>query len=175
MDDLDPTDYIILSLIKSGVNTFSGIFDRIPKASNFKLDKRINSLIKRGYIKKSENDGFLKKRFNPTISLTEFGKENVDKKTLELKEEWDKLWMLYQKKDSQKLKEQMNVSMMPMFLVMGITNGLLMGHMMYLADTNYQQYTADLDYAYVDGYSEGFADGSNFEGDFEGGGFEAGF
>lgn len=180
MDDLEPTDYVILSLLNSGVNTFNGIFKKIPKTSDFKMDKRIKSLIKRGYIQKSKKDGFLSRYFNPTISLTDLGKESVENKTTEMRQEWDKLWLLYEKKDKQGLLDGMNLGMMPLFLVMGITNGMMMGSMMSLADTNYQQYTADLDYAYVDGYGDGFADGSDFGGaeysdaNFDGG-FKAGF
>ena len=164
MDDLEPTDYVVLSLLNSGVNTFNGIFKKIPKASDFKMDKRINSLIKRGYIKKSKKDGFLSRHFNPTISLTDLGKENVERKTLEMKAEWDRLWLLYEKKDKTGLRNGMDASRMPLFLVMGVTNGMMMGSMMSLVDTNYQQFTSDVDYGYVDGYGDGFADGSDFDG-----------
>ena len=128
------------------------------------MDKRINSLIKRGYIQKSKKDGFLSRHFNPTISLTDLGKENVERKTLEMKEEWDRLWLLYEKKDKTGIRNGMDASWMPLFLVMGVTNGKMMGSMMSLVDTNYQQFTSDVDYGYVDGYGDGFADGSDFDG-----------
>ena len=90
MDDLESADYIILSFVNSGVNTFNGIFTKIPKASIKNLDKRSKSLIKRGYIKKSSKDGFLTRHLNPTISLTELGQENIDNMTSEIKDKLEK-------------------------------------------------------------------------------------
>tara|TARA_B100001123_G_C15126677_1_gene953613 strand:- start:41 stop:226 length:186 start_codon:yes stop_codon:yes gene_type:complete len=42
------------------------------------------------------------------------------------------------------------ITELPLFMIMGFTNGMMMGQMMALTDMNYQMMTQGMDYAYLD-------------------------
>ena len=146
-----------------------------------KIASSCTKLEKRGLL--TEDKSSLWKRIsNWEVSLTDKGKQEIEKKIDELQEEWDKLVLLYEKKDKEKLREgmQANRNFFPLMMMMGITNGMMMGSMLGMNHMMMGDFMAEVDYA----YDAGFADGAAFAGeggDFgdaggDGGGFmDAGF
>ena len=107
---LEPLDYVILGLFRNGISNIQTMFKRLARTSNLKIEKRINQMKQRGLLKQDENDSFLNRKFNPKFDLTQDGKEKIEKKIDELKEEWDKLVLLYEKKDKEKLRQGMEAN-----------------------------------------------------------------
>ena len=116
------------------------------------------------------------------------GKKEIEKKIDELKQEWDKLVLLYEKKDKEKLREGMNSNKMnfPIMMMMGFASGMMMGNMLGMNHMMMGDFMAEVDYAYDMGYADGAgfgdgampAEGGDFSGDNGGywdGAMEVGF
>ena len=155
------------------------MFGRLGRVSTMKITKRINEIEKRGLLEWDKKEGWLTRQWNPKITLTDKGKEEIEKKIDELQEDYDKLVLLYEKKDKQKLREGMesNRSFFPLMMIMGITNGMMMGHMLGMNHMMMADFMADVDYANDLGYGDGAGfggEGGDFGdtgGDGDGGGF----
>ena len=85
------------------------------------------------------------------------------------------------KKDEFRKEVEKNRDIFPFFMIMGFTNGMMMGTMMAHMNMNYQMMMQGMDYSYVDG-SEGalpadggFSDGGGDSGGFMDAGFQPGF
>ena len=185
---LEPLDYMILGLFRNGITSIQTMFVRLKKVSNFKIEKRINEMKKRGLLEQDEKgEGFLSRKVNPKFNLTNVGKQEIEKKIDEMKGEYDKLVLLFEKKDKKNLREAMDSNRMnfPFMLMMGMTTGMMMGSMLSMNQMNMGDYFADMDYAYDMGYADGSggampADGGDFsdgggEGGFMDGGMDVGF
>ena len=177
---LEPLDYMILGLFRNGITSIQTMFVRLKKVSNFKIEKRINEMKNRGLLEQDEKDGFLSRKINPKFNLTNAGKQEIEKKIDEMKGEYDKLVLLYEKKDKKNLREAMDSNRMnfPFMLMMGMTTGMMMGSMLSMNQMNMGDYFADMDYAYDMGYADGSggampADGG--EGGFMDSGMDVGF
>jgi len=171
---LVPLDFIILRLLKSDTQTYWGLVKKLDKVDVKKLNKHLERLYKLEYLDNEKNDGWLRKNISPNLKLTEKALVVLKQKRKELKKEWEEIELLYKDKDSDKLEQKLMTKkdLLPLFLMMGFTNGLMMGQMMALSDLNYQALMQGMDYAYVGGYTEGFADGGGFDdGGGDGGGF----
>ena len=118
------------------------------------------------------------------FELTEEGKKILAKKRKELESVWAELKSSYDKGNKQVFREKLdqNKSMFPLFMVMGITNGAMMGAMMGKMDMNFAMYMQGVNEMYDMGFTDGggvieggdFADGGDAGGDAAGGG-EGGF
>ena len=145
----------------------------------------MNSSAKRldnnGLLDIGKKESWTKRNFNPTIKLTEKGSKTIEKKIDEMKAEYDKLVLLYEKKDKKKLREGMDSNRMnfPFMLLMGMTTGMMMGNMLGMNQMN----TGDF---MQDAYDQGYADGSGYgdgampadgggDGGFMDGGMDVGF
>lgn len=171
---LVPLDFIILRLLKLDTHTYWGLVKKLDKVDVKKLNKHLERLYKLEYLDNEKNDGWLRKNISPNLKLTEKALVVLKQKRKELKKEWEEIELLYKDKDSDKLEQKLMTKkdLLPLFLMMGFTNGLMMGQMMALSDLNYQALMQGMDYAYVGGYTEGFADGGGFDdGGGDGGGF----
>ena len=99
----------------------------------------------------------------------------------ELKQEWNKLVLLYEKKDKEKLRQGMDSNRMnfPFMMLMGLTTGMMMGNMLGMNQMNTGDFMQDAyDQGYADGIGDdGFMDEGNFmdEGGIVDGGGEGGF
>ena len=111
------------------------------------------------------------------FDLTDKGKEMLESKRKELQSYWLEIQSSYDKADKQQFRKKIesNLGMFPLFFIMGLTNGAMMGHMMNKMEMNLQTYMQD---AQMMGYDQGYADagGDIGGGDFgdsggEGGGF----
>ena len=98
-----------------------------------------------------------------------------------MKAEYDKLVLLFEKKDKKKLREAMDSNRMnfPFMLMMGMTTGMMMGNMLSMNQMNMGDYFADMDYANDMGGEGGFMDGGGEGGFMDGGndpmGLDVGF
>ena len=178
-DPLTPFDYVLMGLMRNGVSKLQTMFGRLGRVSTMKITKRINEIEKRGLLEWDKKEGWLTRQWNPKITLTDKGKEEIEKKIDELQEDYDKLVLLYEKKDKQKLREGMesNRSFFPLMMMMGITNGMMMGSMLGMNHMMMADFMADVDYANDLGYGDGAGfggEGGDFGdtgGDGDGGGF----
>ena len=110
------------------------------------------------------------------VDVTKRGSDELEKKRRELNEEWKKIIEIYELKDKEKFQQiiEKNTSFLPLYLVMGIVNGSMMGIMMSKMDLNFESYMQGMQFIYSEGYTQGFGDGSD-GGGFMDGGFETGF
>ena len=123
------------------------------------------------------------------FELTEEGKKVLAKKRKELESVWAELKSSYDKGNKQVFREKLdqNKSMFPLFMVMGITNGAMMGAMMGKMDMNFAMYMQGVNEMYDMGFTDGggvieggdFTDGGDAavggEGGFMDGGMNVGF
>ena len=188
-DELKPIDYVILGIVRSGVTKIQSIFKRLPKVSNWTIEKKVTNLKKLGLLELEEKDNWLTRKFDPKFSLTDKGNNTIDKKIDELKGEYDQLVLLYENKDKEKLREGMDSNKMffPFMMLMGITNGMMIGSMLGMNHMMMGDYMAGAyDQGYMDGmgddgFMDDFTDGDGGsmdgggEGGFMDGGFDVGF
>ena len=111
-EELEPLDYVLMGLMRNGISKLQTMFGRLGRISTMKITKRINEIEKRGLLELDKNESWWTRQWNPKITLTDKGKEAIEKKIDELQEEYDKLVLLYEKKDKEKLREGMNSNRM---------------------------------------------------------------
>ena len=187
-EPLSSLDYVIMGLMRNGIFKVQTMFSRLQKVSSMKITKRLNEMEKRGLLQGDKKESWLTRQFNPTVTLTDKGKKEIEKKIDELKQEWDKLVLLYEKKDKEKLREGMNSNRMnfPLMMMMGFASGMMMGNMLGMNHMMMGDFMAEVDFAYDMGYADGagFGDGilpaesgdfGDNSGGFMDGGMEIGF
>ena len=178
-EPLEPIDYVILGIVRSGVTKIQSIFKRLPKVSNWTIEKKVTNLKKLGLLELNEKDNWLTRKLDPQFSLTNNGNNVIDKKIDELKGEYDKLVLLYENEDKEKLRKGIDSNKMffPFMMLMGITNGMMIGSMLGMNHMMMGDYmTGAYDQGYMDGMGDdGFMDGFTDEGGFMDGGGEGGF
>ena len=182
-DELKPLDYVVLGLIRNGIRKFQALQNKLTKTGQKKITSSFNKLMKLGYVENHPDDGWLDRNLNPTLVLSDKGQKEVETKIDQLKKEWNSLVLLYENKDKEKLSQGMgtNRMFMPFMIMMGISNGLMLGSMLNMNDMVAENYFANMDFAHDMGYADGvldgeggdFADGS--EGGFMDDGFDVGF
>ena len=178
---LKPLDYVILGLIRNGMKKFQTLNKRLAKTGFMKINSSFEKLKKLGYIENHPEDKWKDRNFNPTLVMTDKGKKEVETKVDQLREEWNKLVLLYEKKDKEKLRQGMDSNRMnfPFMMLMGLTTGMMMGNMLGMNQMNTGDFMQDAyDQGYADGIGDdGFMDEGNFmdEGGSMDGGGEGGF
>tara|TARA_B100000315_G_scaffold254680_1_gene296251 strand:- start:178 stop:777 length:600 start_codon:yes stop_codon:yes gene_type:complete len=177
-ESLKPLDYVILGLIRNGIRKFQAMQNKLTKTGQKKVTSSFNKLMKLGYVKNHPDDGWLDRNLNPTLVLSDKGKKEVETKIDQLREEWNKLVLLYENKDKEKLRQGMDSNRMnfPFMMLMGLTSGMMMGNMLGMNQMNTGDYMQGAyDQGYADGMGDdGFMDGGG-EGGFMDGGGEGGF
>ena len=178
---LKPLDYVILGLIRNGMKKFQPLNKRLAKTGFMKINSSFEKLKKLGYIENHPEDKWKDRNFNPTLVMSDKGKKEVETKIDQLREEWNKLVLLYEKKDKEKLRQGMDSNRMnfPFMMLMGLTTGMMMGNMLGMNQMNTGDFMQDAyDQGYADGIGDdGFMDEGNFmdEGGIVDGGGEGGF
>ena len=177
---LDDLDYMILALRYQGLNKLKGVTARLPKVNLLKVNSSYEKIKKLGYIENDKKDSWTQRNFDPRFNITEKGIEVLEEKKKLVAQIWEKIKGLSdsKKKDEFRKEVEKNRDMFPFFMIMGFTNGAMMGTMMAQMDMNYQMMQQGMDYAYVDGggdYDGGFSDGGGDSGGFMDGGFQPGF
>ena len=180
-ESLKPLDYVVLGLIRNGIKKLQTLNKRLAKTSVMKINSSFEKLKRFGYIENHPDDTWTDRNFNPTLVITDKGKKEVETKVDQLREEWNKLVLLYEKKDKEKLRQGMDSNRMnfPFMMLMGLTTGMMMGNMLGMNQMNTGDYMQDAyDQGYADGIGDdGFMDEGNFmdEGGIVDGGGEGGF
>ena len=188
-ESLKPLDYVILGLIRNGMKKFQTLNKRLAKTGFMKINSSFEKLKRFGYIENHPEDNWKDRNFNPTLVMTDKGKKEVETKVDQLREEWNKLVLLYEKKDKEKLRQGMDSNRMnfPFMMLMGLTSGMMMGNMLGMNQMNTGDFMQDAyDQGYADGIGDdGFMDEGNFmdeggivdggEGGFMDGGMDVGF
>ena len=174
---LEPLDYVILGLIRNGIKKYQTLAKRLPKVPIMKFNSIFEKLKKNGRLKNHPDDTWKDRNFNPTLVMTDKAKEEIEKHIDEMKEEYDKLVLLYEKKDKKKLREAMDSNRMnfPFMLMMGMTTGMMMGNMLSMNQMNMGDYFADMDYANDMGYADGGGEGGFMDGGNDPMGLDVGF
>ena len=95
------------------------------------------------------------------FELTEKGKEILESKRNELQSHWLEIQSSYDKNDKQQFSKKIesNHGMFPLFLIMGLVNGSMMGMMMAKMDMNMNMYMQNMQ---MMGTDQGYADGGDF-------------
>ena len=180
---LDDLDYMILALRYQGLNKLKGVTARLPKVNPLKVNSSYEKIKKLGYIENDKKDSWTQRNFDPRFNITEKGVEVLEEKKKLVAQIWEKIKGLSDsnKKDEFRKEVEKNRDIFPFFMIMGFTNGMMMGTMMAHMNMNYQMMMQGMDYAYVDG-SEGalpadggFSDGGGDSGGFLDSGFQPGF
>ena len=180
-ESLKPLDYVVLGLIRNGIKKLQTLNKRLAKTSVMKINSSFEKLKRFGYIENHPDDTWTDRNFNPTLVITDKGKKEVETKVDQLREEWNKLVLLYEKKDKEKLRQGMDSNRMnfPFMMLMGLTTGMMMGNMLGMNQMNTGDFMQDAyDQGYADGIGDdGFMDEGNFmdEGGSMDGGGEGGF
>ena len=180
-ESLTPFDYVLMGLLRNGISKLQTLYARFPRMSVMKITKRLDEMEKRELLEGDKNESWWTKQYNPKFTLTDKGKEEIEKHIVEMKEEYDKLVLLYEKKDKKKLREAMDSNRMnfPFMMLMGLTTGMMMGNMLGMNQMNTGDFMQDAyDQGYADGIGDdGFMDEGNFmdEGGIVDGGGEGGF
>ena len=180
-ESLKPLDYVVLGLIRNGIKKLQTLNKRLAKTSVMKINSSFEKLKRFGYIENHPDDTWKDRNFNPTLVITDKGKKEVETKVDQLREEWNKLVLLYEKKDKEKLRQGMDSNRMnfPFMMLMGLTTGMMMGNMLGMNQMNTGDFMQDAyDQGYADGIGDdGFMDEGNFmdEGGIVDGGGEGGF
>ena len=175
-ESLKPLDYVVLGLIRNGIKKLQTLNKRLAKTSVMKINSSFEKLKRFGYIENHPDDTWTDRNFNPTLVITDKGKKEVETKVDQLREEWNKLVLLYEKKDKEKLRQGMDSNRMnfPFMMLMGLTTGMMMGNMLGMNQMNTGDFMQD---AYDQGYADGIGDdGFMDEGNFmdEGGSMDGG-
>ena len=185
---------MIMGFIRNGLSNWGAIQRRMPKVGIWKMNSSAKRLENNGLLDIGKKESWTKRNFNPTLKLTEKGSKTIEKKIDEMKAEYDKLVLLYEKKDKKKLREGMDSNRMnfPFMLLMGMTTGMMMGNMLSMNQMNtgdFMQEAYDQGYADGSGYGDGampvdggggydsstIEDGAGGEGGFMDGGMDVGF
>ncbi len=180
-ESLKPLDYVVLGLIRNGIKKLQTLNKRLAKTGIMKINSSFEKLKRFGYIENHPEDNWKDRNFNPTLVITDKGKKEVETKVDQLREEWNKLVLLYEKKDKEKLRQGMDSNRMyfPFMMLMGLSSGMMMGNMLGMNQMNTGDFMQDAyDQGYADGIGDdGFMDEGNFmdEGGIVDGGGEGGF
>ena len=177
--DLEEIDFIIMSLVRNGVQKVFTITKRLPiKIHGSKINDSINKLERLGHLEMDKSEGWISRKINPKLILKDSGIKLVEDKIEEMKDNWNLLVKHYEAKEKEPLRNEMSnmKGMFPMMFVMGIVNGAMMAQMLQMNNMDMIGYFADqpimVDYL-TDSSGEPYTSESG--GDSEAGGFEIGF
>ena len=180
-EKVEEIDFVIMGLIRNGVKKLQSLFERLGKSGKvgfLDLTKRINKLERMDYLTVSKEGGWVERNTNPTIIIEKKGEEIIEKKILELEENWALLMKHYEAKEKEPLRNEMSnmKGMFPMMFIMGIAHGTIMAQMLQMNHMNLNDYFINepiqIDYL-TDPNGEPYTSESGE--DFESGGFEVGF
>ena len=175
MDKLDELDFIIMALVRNGVQKVFTITKRLPiKIHGSKINDSMNKLERLGHLEMDKSEGWISRKINPKLILKDSGIKLVEDKIEEMKDNWDLLVKHYEAKEKEPLRNKMNgmKGMFPMMFTMGIVNGGMMSQMLHMNHMDIVGYFIDqpilIDYL-TDPSGEPYTSESG--GDSEDGGF----
>lgn len=125
----EPKDIIVLGAIKNGAKKFNKIKDKTG-ISPEELDKILEKLEERGFIKVEKKKGFLGGE-KIELKLTDKGDNELQQRIYEMEQKWNQMMQLYKIGDKKKLEEFMgtNKSDFAMMMFFGIMNMMMFSAM----------------------------------------------
>ena len=167
--DLEEIDFIIMSLVRNGVQKVFTITKRLPlKIHGSKINDSMNKLERLGHLEMDQSEGWVSRKLNPKLILKDSGIKLVEDKIEEMKDNWNLLVKHYEAKEKEPLRNKMNgmKGMFPMMFTMGIVNGAMISQMLHMNHMNVIDYFIDqpilIDYL-NDPSGEPYTDGSGGE------------
>ena len=177
--EFEELDFIIMTLVRNGVQKVFTITKRLPiKIHGSKINDSMNKLERLGHLEMDQSEGWISRKLNPKLILKDSGIKLVEDKIEEMEDNWNLLVKHYESKEKEPLKNEMSnmKGMFPMMFIMGIAHGTIMAQMLQMNHMNMNDYFINepiqIDYL-TDPNGEPYTSESG--GDFESGGFEAGF
>ena len=131
--NLEEIDFIIMSLVRNGVQKVFTITKRLPiKIHGSKIHDSMNKLERLGHLEMDQSESWISRKLNPKLILKDSGIKLVEDKIEEMKDNWDLLVKHYEAKEKEPLRNKMNgmKGMFPMMFIMGIANGVIMAQML---------------------------------------------
>ena len=131
--NLEEIDFIIMSLVRNGVQKVFTITKRLPiKIHGSKINDSMNKLERLGHLEMDKSEGWISRKINPKLILKDSGVKLVEDKIEEMKDNWNLLVKHYEAKEKEPLRNKMNgmKGMFPMMFIMGIANGVIMAQML---------------------------------------------
>lgn len=125
----EPKDVIVLGAIKNGAKKFNKIRDKTG-ISPEELDKILEKLEERGFIKVEKKKGFLGGE-KVELKITDKGNNELQQRIYEMEQKWTQMMQLYKIGDKKKLEEFMgtNKSDFAMMMFFGIMNMMMFSAM----------------------------------------------
>ena len=130
---LEELDFIIMTLVRNGVQKVFTITKRLPiKIHGSKINDSMNKLERLGHLEMDQSEGWVSRKLNPKLILKDSGIKLVEDKIEEMKDNWNLLVKHYEAKEKEPLRNKMNgmKGMFPMMFIMGIINGAMMAQML---------------------------------------------
>lgn len=164
----EPKDLIVLGAIKHGIKKF----DKIQKTTQIEdeeLNKILEQLENRGFIKVVEKKGWLGKKIE--MDVTDKGSREIDERVHELQTKWNQMSQIYKTGDKEKMKECMeeNKSFLPTMMFFGVMDMMMFSMMFSMMGM------AMSDYVPAESMPEGAdtgMDGGSMDGGADDGGFD---
>ena len=131
--ELEGLDFIIMTLVRNGVQKVFTITKRLPiKIHGSKINDSINKLERLEHLEMDKSESWISRKINPKLILKDSGIKLVEDKIEEMKDNWNLLVKHYEAKEKEPLRNKMNgmKGMFPMMFIMGIINGAMMAQML---------------------------------------------
>ena len=160
-------DLIILGAINNGAKQFNKI-TKITKIEPDELNRILEKLESRGFIRVDEKKGWLGKKIE--LNITEKGNREVEERVHELEGKWDEMRNTYESGDKQKLQQIMKdqKSFLPTMMFFGIIDIMMFSMMFSMMGMAMSSYIPAEDMSqFDDGMGDGAGDSGMDDGGFD--------
>jgi DNA-binding HxlR family transcriptional regulator len=136
----EPKDVIVLGAIKKGAKKFSKIRDKTGIEPE-ELDKILEKLEERGFIKVEKKKGFLGGE-KTELHVTDKGDNELQQRIHEMEQKWNQMVQLYKTGDKKKLEEFMgnNKGDFAMMMFFGMMNMMMFSMMFSMIGASMHSY-----------------------------------
>ena len=160
-------DLIILGAINNGAKQFNKI-SKITKIKPDELNRILEKLENRGFIRVEEKKGWLGKKIE--LNITEKGSNEIEERVHELQGKWNNMRNAYESGDKQKLQQIMKdqKSFLPTMMFFGIIDIMMFSMMFSMMGMAMSSYIPAEDMSqFDDGMGDGAGDSGMDDGGFD--------
>ena len=160
-------DLIILGAINNGAKQFNKI-SKITKIKPDELNRILEKLENRGFIRVEEKKGWLGKKIE--LNITEKGSNEIEERVHELQGKWNNMRNAYESDDKQKLQQIMKdqKSFLPTMMFFGIIDIMMFSMMFSMMGMAMSSYIPAEDMSqFDDGVGDGAGDSGMDDGGFD--------
>ena len=160
-------DLIILGAINNGAKQFNKI-SKITKIKPDELNRILEKLENRGFIRVEEKKGWLGKKIE--LNITEKGSNEIEERVHELQGKWNNMRNAYESDDKQKLQQIMKdqKSFLPTMMFFGIIDIMMFSMMFSMMGMAMSSYIPAEDMSqFDDGVGDGVGDSGMDDGGFD--------